>query len=348
MVAKGISPKGPTPEQLIRWGADMGPLTLHGEWWRLITACFLHVGIAHIGMNMYSLWQVGRPVEWIYGRARYVLIYAVAGLGGDLASLYHHPNTVSAGASGAIFGVFGAMIAFVLVNRKQMSKTAVDSVLRSAGYVILVNAVIGFSVKEIDLSGHIGGLVVGFLLGCLLAKRNADGTMRLPLVKGLTIAIAAIVLCAVGMKALAARTPGDGKFLKAVISAPNVPLGAEGTLYYTGSATQAEAKQLAKTLALLGLQNAGVEAVWDKRHNATTLSIAVGGDENAYAKTPQEAAFGKEVAPWQQDDVVESFTALGHAVMSRTGGEPYTLVIANAEGEPRRRIAIGTTEDPGR
>lgn len=340
MLAKGISPTAPTNTQLVRWGANFGPLTLHGQWWRLATACFLHIGIAHIGMNMYSLYQVGRPVELVFGRARYLLLYAVAGLGGDLASLYVHPGTVSAGASGAIFGVFGALIAFVLVRRKEMNRRAVDSILRSAGYVLVVNLVIGFTVKEIDLSGHIGGIVTGFLAGCVLARRNADGSMRLPLARGLSIVAVALVLAVVSLKALASRMPGNDAFYKVVFTAPSVPLGDGGALYYTGSASPAQAQSLARALAGLGLESSDLDVVWTRIPGSTTLLFALPGDEAKYARTPEEAAAGKRVAPWNSPRFLQSFQVLGQAVKALAGGEPYTIILADENGEPHKMLHI--------
>lgn len=340
MVAKGVPANDPDPMQILRWGADFGPLTLHGQWWRLITACFIHFGIAHIGMNMYSLYQVGRPVEALFGRAKYLLIYAVAGLGGDLASLYIHPDSVSAGASGAIFGVFGATLSFVVMHRKVMSKQAATSIMRSAGLVLVINLVLGFSVKEIDLSGHVGGFLTGFLTACYLARRTPDGSMRLPLAKGLIVALATIAICAVSLKVLAVKSPGNGEFYQTVLTGPSVPLGDKSALFYTGSATRPEAQQLANALAEAGLDHVELQIIWNKTPGATTLLIAMAGDEAGYAKTPQELAAGKRPAPWNNLGIVASFQKLGQAVAPLVGGAPYNIILTNEDGETRKTIPI--------
>src|SRR5882672_4329407 len=106
-IATGADAISPTPQQVLAVGADYGPLTLNGEPWRLVSSMFLHFGILHIGMNMLCLWS-GRIVELLYGRLGFVAIYLVAGLAGGVASLARSSAVISAGASGAVFGVFGA------------------------------------------------------------------------------------------------------------------------------------------------------------------------------------------------------------------------------------------------
>jgi rhomboid protease GluP len=173
MVVTGISPVSPTAENLIPWGANYGPLTLGGQWWRLFTACFLHFGIIHIGFNMYVLYQVGMYTEVIYGKAKYLLIYLLAGVMGNVLSVAVHPDSVGAGASGAIFGVYGAFLGFLLIRRRMIQKAAMAQMVRSAGVFLGINLVYGLSSGSTDLSAHIGGLVVGFLLGCYLSYESA-------------------------------------------------------------------------------------------------------------------------------------------------------------------------------
>ncbi len=170
MVLSGISLTNPTAEQVFAWGANYGPATMHGQWWRLLTACFLHFGIIHIALNMYVFYQVGPFTELLYGRAKYLALYILAGLGGSLLSLIIHPDIVSAGASGAIFGVYGGLLAFVAVRRSVFSKQGAQQLVKSSLIFIGINLVYGFSNPEIDLSGHIGGIITGFLVGCILAR----------------------------------------------------------------------------------------------------------------------------------------------------------------------------------
>ena len=102
MVATGISFTQPTPLDVFNWGGDYAPATVGAhQWWRLLTSCFLHFGIIHIGFNMYVLYQIGPFIEVTFGRARYLILYFIAGLAGSVTSISIHPNSVSAGASGA-------------------------------------------------------------------------------------------------------------------------------------------------------------------------------------------------------------------------------------------------------
>jgi rhomboid protease GluP len=177
MVVKGVSATSPTLEDMVRWGANFGPLTLNGgQWWRLFTACFLHFGIVHIGFNMYVLYQVGMTTELLYGRAKYLLIYFLAGVIGNIVSLYVHPLSVGAGASGAIFGVYGAFLGFLLIRRSVISKLAMAQMVRSAAIFLGINLVYGLASQTTDLSAHLAGLVTGFLLGSFLAQGHpTDG-----------------------------------------------------------------------------------------------------------------------------------------------------------------------------
>jgi rhomboid protease GluP len=174
MVASGLSPTNPGAEQLLAWGADYGPLTIGaGQWWRVLTACFLHFGIVHIGFNMYVLYQVGIFTEMLFGRVKYLLLYILAGLGGNFLSLWIHPMSVAAGASGAIFGVYGGLLAFLLVRRTVFRPGVVASIGKSAALFLGYNLIFGLSSGTTDLSAHIGGLVSGFLIGCVLARQPA-------------------------------------------------------------------------------------------------------------------------------------------------------------------------------
>jgi rhomboid protease GluP len=180
MVLNGISATNPAPEAMVRWGANFGPLTLGGQWWRLFTACFLHFGIVHIGFNMYVLYQVGMNTEIIYGRVKYLFIYLLAGVVGNLASVWFHPDSVGAGASGAIFGVYGAFLGFLLIKRAVIPKMVMAQMVRSAAIFLGINLAYGLYSAETDLSAHIGGLVCGFVLGCYFSygSEGAAGQRR--------------------------------------------------------------------------------------------------------------------------------------------------------------------------
>jgi rhomboid protease GluP len=165
------SPRFPilTNLEMVRWGADFGPLTLNGQWWRMLTSCFLHFGFIHIGMNMFILYQVGVLTEKLFGNVRYLVLYLLAGLGGSVASLFSHPISVSAGASGAVFGVYGGLLGFLLMQRGVVPKRVSLGIGRSAGVFLLYNLVYGLSSPGTDIQAHGGGFVSGLILGCALA-----------------------------------------------------------------------------------------------------------------------------------------------------------------------------------
>lgn len=143
---------------LIQFGAKFNPLILEGEWWRFLTPIFLHIGFAHLLMNTLALFYIGVAVERIFGRWRFFFIYIVAGFGGSLASFLFSPN-LSAGASGAIFGCFGALLYFGMIYPKLFFRTMGINIF----VVLALNLVFGYTVPGIDNAGHLGGLVGGFL-----------------------------------------------------------------------------------------------------------------------------------------------------------------------------------------
>ena len=149
-----------TDDALINHGALLGRLAVQGEWWRILTSAFLHGSDLHILFNMIALWQVGRFVEQAFGWPRMLAVYLFAALGSGLAVVYLTPDDATVGASGAIFGLFGALVACGM----RVGPAGRSLVMQSVG-VIVLNLLIGFSVPNISNVGHIGGLIAGFLLG---------------------------------------------------------------------------------------------------------------------------------------------------------------------------------------
>ena len=143
---------------LTAFGAKNNVLILDGEWWRLITPMFLHIGLTHLLFNTFALWSVGAAVERIYGSGRFLLIYLVSGIFGSIASFLFN-TAIAAGASGAIFGCLGALLYLAISNRKLFFRTMGTNII----VIILINLGIGFTVSGIDNAGHLGGLVGGFL-----------------------------------------------------------------------------------------------------------------------------------------------------------------------------------------
>ncbi len=155
---------------LVDMGALFGPLVLQeGEWWRLFTSMFLHGGMTHILMNMFSLYIIGRSAEMYFEKKAYISIYLFSGLIGGFSSLYMHPESVGVGASGAIFGIFGALAGFFLAHREQIVKES-KSFMKDFAIILGINLLIGLSIPSVDVSAHIGGLAVGVVGGFILSK----------------------------------------------------------------------------------------------------------------------------------------------------------------------------------
>jgi rhomboid protease GluP len=176
----------------IKWGSNYTPLTLSGDWWRLITSTFIHFGIIHVLMNMYCLYSIGVYLEPMLGKLKYVTAYLCTGVLASLVSLWWHlpEGTNSAGASGAVFGMYGLFLALLSTNL--IPKAVRDSLLQSIGIFIFYNLAYGMK-GGVDNSAHIGGLISGFIVGYLLVigikkeKNGLKATWILPLVIAGTI-----------------------------------------------------------------------------------------------------------------------------------------------------------------
>lgn len=150
---------------LLNWGANYGPMTKGGDWWRLLTSTFLHGGLMHILTNMYGLLFVGIFLEPILGRTKFLATYFLTGLLASIASIWWYEATISVGASGAIFGLYGLFLAFMLtkVFPTEFGKAFLLSTVIFIGYNLLMGLVGG-----IDNAAHIGGLLSGFVVGIIL------------------------------------------------------------------------------------------------------------------------------------------------------------------------------------
>jgi rhomboid protease GluP len=163
---------------LIALGAKANGLILAGEYWRLLTPIFLHIGIVHLLFNSYALNLFGRELEALFGSLRFAIVYFLSGIAGSILSFAFSPYT-AAGASGAIFGVIGALAAFLIRNRDTLGDRGRQH-LQSLVFMIGVNLVLGFTLAGIDNYGHIGGLVAGFLLGFALSPTYTVVATNIP------------------------------------------------------------------------------------------------------------------------------------------------------------------------
>ena len=188
----------------LAWGANFGPATQDGQWWRLFTALFIHFGVVHLALNMWALWDVGRLVEQLYGRWRFALLYVASGLLGNLLSLVLHGNeAVSGGASGAIFSLYGALLVFLWRERRNVERSEFRWLFGAAVLFSSLMLGVGFVVTGIDNAAHGGGLLAGAMMGLVLARPwGPQG--RTPSHR---LAVATAVLMVVGTAALVWRLP---------------------------------------------------------------------------------------------------------------------------------------------
>ena len=188
-VVNGVHILNPDGEALVRWGANFKPATLDGQWWRLLTNCFIHIGILHLLLNMYALTYIGALLEPYLGKSRFLAAYLLTGIAASIISLWWHDLTISAGASGAIFGMYGVFLAMLTTDL--IEKEARKSLLTSIGIFVGYNLLYGLK-GGIDNAAHIGGLVSGFIAGYILLPglRNTEE----PALKWKAIALLGVVI----------------------------------------------------------------------------------------------------------------------------------------------------------
>ena len=174
LASEGKSIMDPPGQLLGAWGANFGPLTLSGDWWRLLTATFLHGGIIHIALNMWCLWSLGELAEPLYGHWTFAAVYILCGLAGSLVSLAHNPFVLSVGASGAVFGVAGALIASLKLGNFSLPQAHVKAVLSSVVSFAIYNLIFGAVSPGIDNAAHIGGLIAGLIIGAMIALAASE------------------------------------------------------------------------------------------------------------------------------------------------------------------------------
>jgi rhomboid protease GluP len=188
------------------WGANYGPLTLSGQWWRLLTYMFLHHDILHIAFNMWCLWDLGALCESLYGRWTFLSIYLFTGAAGGLASVAWHPWALSVGASGAIFGLAGALVASLALGEFSLPGVVIRTTLRSLVFFVAINVFFGYgfnlfggSFGRIDNAAHAGGLVSGLVLGAMIAIAAPDRDHRAPRLGVLVFAVLLLTGSAYGV-----------------------------------------------------------------------------------------------------------------------------------------------------
>ncbi len=156
---------------LIKYGANLDVLVKNGEYYRLLTSMFLHSGLLHLFFNMYALYIIGPQVESFFGKTKYLIIYLLSGISGSLLSVAFNVNTVSVGASGAIFGLFGALLYFGYNYRGYLGNVIKSQILP----VVIINLIFGFISTGVDVAGHVGGLIGGIIVSSVLGSSDEKG-----------------------------------------------------------------------------------------------------------------------------------------------------------------------------
>jgi rhomboid protease GluP len=223
MVARGISPMSPTPEELMHWGANnAGSVLIDGEWWRIVTAMFVHGGILHLATNMWCLWNLGLLAEPLMGSAGVLAVYVLTGAAGNLLSTFvgwlkfsgdwasYHAGggldmaaafPAGVGASGAVFGIAGALIVLLKSHRLPVPPFELKRLRKSVIYFAALNLVLGFSINvgtrvlgyglSIDNMAHLGGFTSGLMFAAPMVPRL--GSPRSIFETRLRVAVGAVI-----------------------------------------------------------------------------------------------------------------------------------------------------------
>lgn len=199
-------------QTLVRWGGNYGPWTLTGDYWRLVTAGFVHGGLIHLAFNMWCLWSLGQLAEKLFGSSITAAVYVLTGVGGSMLSIWWNPGRLEIGASGAIFGIAGAILSGIKFGNVSVSSLQRRSIFSSLMFFIIFNFAIGLG-PGIDNMCHLGGFVSGFIFGVPLATASASGKKSF---EWATIVLAALVLAGIGAQMVKTKKPPVASLSNAV------------------------------------------------------------------------------------------------------------------------------------
>ena len=216
---------------LYNFGGNFGPATLTGDYWRLVTAGFVHGGLLHIGFNMWCLWSLGQLSERLFGSWITFSVYMLTGVSGSLLSVAVHPGVLEVGASGAVFGIAGAILSGIKFGNVAVSSFQKKQIMSSMIFFVIFNLAFGAAMPGIDNWCHLGGLVSGLIFGVPLAVAAATGKKGF---EWLTMIVAALVLAGIGARVVQARAADIRPYL-------------QQTLRYHAPSEQWNARALAST-----------------------------------------------------------------------------------------------------
>jgi rhomboid protease GluP len=274
-----VKPEG---EVHVRWGSNFGLMTASGEWWRLFTSMFLHFGIIHLALNMAALWDFGRLAERLFGNWTFLALYLLAGVSGSAASLLWHPAVNSAGASGAVFGVFGLVAGYLMHKELGVPPSVIKRhwgvTLPFIGY----NLFIGATVPGIDNAAHVGGLIAGFAMGYALARPLEPGRRSFSMGRLAALGIGLAACAALAAKPLAAVSEqaraelGVHEAIKSVIKED--PLAVEATKEIF---RRLDARQIGPEAAAKRIQEEVVRRYDDANKRLSSFTLAEGSGQRA-------------------------------------------------------------------
>jgi rhomboid protease GluP len=337
----------PTTSQLLTWGANFAPLTLHGQAWRLITSCFLHIGVIHIAMNMFILFQIGVFAEMLFGRTRLLLLYLLAGLWGSIASVAGHPPVVAAGASGAVFGVYGAVLAFLLVQRGVIPSVQAWSIAKSAGVFIAYNLLYGLARPGIDIRAHIGGLIGGFVVGAALARPLSPDGQHSYAIRSATVTVLSVGVAWLCLSGMSAKVAPRDELVKQILAGKSVPAGKNDKVIYSGTATETDARNLGKALVTVGyFAGRGGVALLSKDADGTTISFITSDKDPAKPGdgSAPKPDLGPHLVPlaWNDPDFLARVQTTATFIAPSVGGPPVNIALLTSDGVPEKVLKVDT------
>ncbi|UDM32617.1 rhomboid family intramembrane serine protease [Lentilactobacillus laojiaonis] len=180
---------------LVRFGAQFNPYIMAGEYWRLVTPMFLHIGFTHLFLNLFTIYLIGPYVEKIFGHLRFIIIFLLSGIVGNLAS-FAFSDSVSAGASTAIFGLFGV---FIMLS-ENFQNSIINNMARNFGLLIILNLVSDLFMPQVNIVGHIGGLIGGILASYIVGLPNNKISTAKKVIALILLILISIILFKIGMQ----------------------------------------------------------------------------------------------------------------------------------------------------
>jgi rhomboid protease GluP len=214
------------------FGGNFGPATLTGDYWRLVTTGFVHAGLLHIGFNMWCLWSLGQLSERLFGSWITFSVYMLTGVSGALLSTAVHPTHLEIGASGAVFGIAGAILSGIKFGNVAVSSFQKRQIISSMIFFVIFNLAFGAALPGIDNWCHLGGLISGLIFGVPLALAAATGKKGF---EWLTMILAALVLAGIGSRVVQARAADIRPYLQQTLQ-NGTPGATNGSKYlaYSG------------------------------------------------------------------------------------------------------------------